>query len=247
MPNSLSSFRTSIMRRPRIGMTLLEFIVVIAIVGVLVGLLCSAIQQVRSASARLTCVDHLRQIAIALHNYHDTNHVLPPGSSTPNNPPLHIPILKNDPYPTLNWTARILPFLGDDSRWRIIVQSYEGNPLPYLYPDIVSDNIPIFPCASDSIRTPVPWMRRPYGQTSYVGVSGISSRYREGVIATNLQLRLTDIADGLSDTLMLGERPPSQIVEFGRYYGGAGAWIIPDATLGVAETKITISAGCPSP
>src|SRR5262245_50183030 len=97
--------------RARRGFTLIELLVVIAIIAVLIGLLLPAVQKVREAAARMQCANNLKQLGLALHNYHDSNRTLPPAFVA---------------RTQLSWHVLILPYVEQDNLFRAMDTTTAG-------------------------------------------------------------------------------------------------------------------------
>jgi prepilin-type processing-associated H-X9-DG protein len=195
-----------------------ELLVVIAIIGVLVALTLAAVQRARAAADRLECANHLKQIGIALHNYHGVHSRLPPGCSYQNGA---------DPFPHMSWMTRLLPYLEQQSLWNEAVAAFAQNKFfetPPHYP-ILGLVIPMFSCPADP-RTQeplsLPALSFEVGPTAYQGVEGTNQFKHDGVLYLDSKVRLTDVIDGTSNTLMVGERPPSADEVMGWWYAGWG-------------------------
>jgi prepilin-type N-terminal cleavage/methylation domain-containing protein/prepilin-type processing-associated H-X9-DG protein len=200
----------------RRAFTLVELVVVIALIAVLAGLLLPAVQGVRSAVLRVHCANHLKQIGLALHQYHDSQGSLPPGCSYRNGA---------DPHPHMSWCTRLLPFLEQEALWQQALRAFALERFFERVPPHtgLGTVVPIFTCRTDG-RVLSPWDFGPFQAafTSYLGVEGINQYSKDGLLFLDSRVRLTDVTDGTSNTLMVGERPPSADRSLGWWYAGWG-------------------------
>jgi prepilin-type N-terminal cleavage/methylation domain-containing protein/prepilin-type processing-associated H-X9-DG protein len=200
----------------RKGFTLIELLVVIAIIAVLIGLLLPAVQKVREAANRMKCYNNLKQMGLALHNYHDTNGTFPWGH-------------QDSTYYSLPWAVFILPYLEQDSlykqfdttkafndpvnqgpqaRTRVAVYCCPSSPSngkvftdTWTAPNEIGQNLTWTVSASDYVCTGgVQGGYRGKFYTNYPGGSAI-----DGVMQDNRTLRIADILDGTSNTFFVGE------------------------------------------
>ena len=226
------------------GFTLIELIVVIAIISILVGLLLPAIQKVRATSARMSCQNKMKQCGLALHNHHTAVGYFPPGLSV---------TADRGKYPFLGWTAHLLPYLEQDAVWGKVQSAFATDPAPltfYGHPphaELMATPILHYACPADA-RTPGPGSTGAVNvaHTSYLGVEGRDQRTRDGVLFLDSRIRIADVTDGTSQTILLGERPPASDLKLGWWYRGWGQAKEGSAEmlLGAKETNETRSE-CP--
>lgn len=227
----------------RNGFTLTELLVVIAILAILAGLILAGVQKVRHAAARAQCFDRVRQLNLALHNYHDTKGSFPTGMSYLNGA---------SPQRHMTWMTRILPHLEQESLWQRSVAAFEqeksfseGPHLPLL-----GMRLTAFLCPTDAVAD-TPWNFGTYtaAYTSYLGVSGNDLDSWDGILHTDSKVSVAGVSDGTSNTLIVGERHVSSDHRFGWWYAGLGQMRTgsADSILGVREKNVfeDYSSVCP--
>ncbi len=231
------NFGRTDVRIPRRGFTLIELLVVIGIIGLLMGLLLAAVQKVRAAAARTRCQNNLRQIGIAFHNAAGSSGQLPTG---------HRPHPRPELYPDTGWPLALLPYVEQDAIYQQAVRAFEVNrnwEQTAAHPGFAAV-IPTYICPSDD-RTATPQVSQKHrfraALLNYLGVSGTASGTVDGVLYLESKTRFADISDGTSQTLLVGERPPSPDFEFSWWYAGVGQDMNGSAehVMGVRERNVS--------
>jgi prepilin-type N-terminal cleavage/methylation domain-containing protein len=181
------------MMRTRPGFTLIELLVVIAIIGILIALLLPAVQQAREAARRSECQNRLKQLSLALHNYHDTHRCLPSGS-----------IVRGPSFAPLSgwgWGAMILPAIEQSALYAQC--GFESNSAVGNNREAIRTPLTVMRCPSDTapdhIDAELPGHPSATIATgNYVGC--------EGFLSGLSSVKFGQVTDGLSMTLMMGER-----------------------------------------
>lgn len=213
----------------RRGFTLIELLVVIAIIAILIALLVPAVQKVRQAAARTQCQNNLKQLGVAIHNYHDANKHLPISVS---------PWNEGGPAPRTGrgWILESLPYFEQEALYREFEPSRVGdmfagqglmNCQPQMKTFLLVLRCPADTSVGDLSTSEYQWGPTPVALTSYKGVigtsnmggflAGLPSPYNvdghntkdcNGLFFRNtyqVKIRLANILDGTSNTLAIGE------------------------------------------
>jgi prepilin-type N-terminal cleavage/methylation domain-containing protein/prepilin-type processing-associated H-X9-DG protein len=234
-------------RRPP-GFTLIELLVVIAIIAVLIGLLLPAVQKVREAAARMKCANNLKQLILGAHNYHSAYSKLPPGFNTP------APFINTYPdyfNAAWAWSSFLLPYVEQDALYRQMGVSestmFGGGAtgsvqscFPATVPGQLSQNrLSIFRCPSDT-GPDTNSIRNNHGTSNYRGVAGpytypTITRNMDfgGIFFQNSKVTLSQITDGTSNTLMIGEcKFDEKTGQTACIWAGMSGWVAPGASSG---------------
>lgn len=221
----------------RHGFTVIELLVVVAIIGILVGMLLPAVQQTRQAARNTECRNNMRQLGVACLNFHDTNQFFPRNTVRPRGttavngePPGNLWNWNSGTFES--WHREIMPFI-DQSEVR------------------VQDAVRMLGCPFDprGQTYTVPG----YGFTWYVGVYSNPSNVNDGIIIDDSKLpgkttvSISQVTDGTTHTIMIAERPPSADGQKG--WWDSRCCIEDNISAARGDTKIYSSGNgaCPNP
>jgi prepilin-type N-terminal cleavage/methylation domain-containing protein/prepilin-type processing-associated H-X9-DG protein len=236
----------------RRGFTLIELLVVIAIIAILIGLLLPAVQKIREAANRMKCSNNLKQLGLAMHNYNDTNNYLPG-----NLRPAAAGTIR------VRWTTYLLPFFEQDNIYKIYNQNVNWSDLSNAQAVVIPLKVMQCPSSLSNGKFDASpdngWTDTRYAVGDYAGIyyatyTNTTTFGNPGILSKTDQVRLTDVTDGLSNTIHLTESAakPDRYVQ-GKLVQAAssstringGGWCRPasDITAPEANSAINVTNG----
>jgi len=220
----MSTRQVFIARKSQAAFTLVELLVVIAIIGILIALLLPAVQQAREAARRMQCQNNLKQMGLAMHNYHDTNNCFPAGFYR-----------RSYSYSTFSgpgwgWGTMILPQIEQNNRYEALQVmdqfcSDDAAILQYSQPLIEAYRCPSAPGTDLNDAFKNSDSEPSHGLSNYKGVFGdLNTQYNysgddcsyyqgscidggNGMFSANSATKFRDVTDGTTNTVMIGEVP----------------------------------------
>jgi prepilin-type N-terminal cleavage/methylation domain-containing protein len=250
--------------RSRRAFTLVELLVVIAIIGVLVALLLPAIQAAREAARRSQCSNNLKQIGLAMHNYHDTYNSFPAGAWVFNATGAGTEDCVATNGRRAPWSVVILPFMELQSLYELsdltaqFVCSNAESPTTGPNREVWRTRVATYQCPSFPARS------NPNNHSNYYGVMGggpdalsycVTNNpgrrfWRNGILYQNSSMGMADILDGTANTFLVGEQR-YQLLDGGRGDNHWLGWASTNrsdpngvtGTLAAAQLPINIFAG----
>ncbi len=225
-PRLLSTLHSPLSTRR--AFTLVELLVVITIIGILIALLLPAVQSAREAARRLQCSNNIKQLGLALHEYHTSYGIFPPSSVWRVNNVLNGANVEKGNYNGLNenWVILILPQMEQTTLYKsftltspipnAVNQAPRGTQLAAMLCPSDTFNRKLFNGSASSLTNQMGdgWARGNYGANAsadYEYATDVTDpthwrmRYNCGVMGANYSARIDDIKDGTSNTLLIGE------------------------------------------
>ena len=211
--------------RRRYGFTLIEMLVVIAIIGVLAALILPAVQYARASARRSQCVNNLRQVGVALQAYHAAHQLFPPGAVWDMDAPMP------EQSQTVGWMAPLLPFAEQDNLYdKLNFQVWGNYDAGNANSSQIATTVDIFLCPSD----PDDGQAFPaFGRVNYMACAGpaeellvgdrqdlLERRRTGGAFFVNSDVGLDRIIDGAQYTLLVSEarsQLPPVLTDAGQY------------------------------